>query len=187
MMPRIKALDLNEANEKARALLEGVKKKLGAVPNLMRTMAHSPAVLEAYLGFSSALGRGTLSARVREQIALAVGQVNSCDYCLAAHAALGRMAGLSDEEIADSRRGSSTDRKTEQALIFARKIVAERGHVSDGDIDQLHAAGFTDDEITEIIANVALNIFTNYLNHIAGTEVDFPEVKKLETAPSCAC
>ncbi len=185
-MPRIRAIETSQAAPKARSLLEGVQQKLGMTPNLMRTMANSPAVLEAYLGFSNSLGRSRLSPKLREQIALTVGEVNQCGYCLAAHCALGKMAGLGDEEIADSRRGASTDRKTEAILQFARKIVTERGRVSDDDVTSLRAAGVSDAEIVETVATVALNIFTNYFNHVAGTEIDFPEVEPAAT-PACAC
>jgi uncharacterized peroxidase-related enzyme len=185
-MTRLEAVETKQADPKAQALLEGVQKKLGMTPNLMRTMAHSPAVLEAYLGFSNSLGQSSLSPKLREQIALAVGEVNRCQYCLAAHSALGKMVGLGDEEIADSRRGVSPDRKTEAVLCFARKMVTERGWVSDNDVESVRAAGVNNAEIAEIIANVALNLFTNYFNHVAGTEVDFPEVEPAQ-APACAC
>ncbi|OWY73105.1 peroxidase [cyanobacterium TDX16] len=185
-MPRINAIETAEAAPKARTLLQGVQKKLGMTPNLMRTMANSPAVLEAYLGFSNSLGQSSLSPKLREQIALTVGEVNRCQYCLAAHATLGKMVGLGDEEIADSRRGVSPDRKTEAVLRFARKIVTERGWVSDADVAAVRAASVSDAEIAEIVAAVALNIFTNYFNHVAGTEVDFPEVEPAE-ASACAC
>lgn len=181
-MPRINAVETNEAAPAAKALLDGVQKKLGMTPNLMRTMAHSPAVLEAYLGFSGSLGKSGLSAKVREQIALTVGELNGCGYCLAAHAALGKMAGLSAEEIADSRRGTSPERKTEAVLQFARKVVTERGWVSDAEVRAVRAAGVSDAELAEIVASVALNLFTNYFNHVAGTEIDFPEVEPLEVA-----
>jgi uncharacterized peroxidase-related enzyme len=182
-MPRLKALKTVQADPKAQTLLAGVQKTLGTKPNLMRTMANAPAVLEAYLGFSGSLARGHLSPKLREQIALTVGELNHCRYCLAAHAALGRMAGLGDEEIADSRRGVSPDRKTEAVLRFARQVVTERGWVSDDDVAAVRAGGATDAEIAEIIAAVALNIFTNYFNHVAATEVDFPEVEPA-TAPA---
>jgi uncharacterized peroxidase-related enzyme len=149
-------------------------------------MANSPAVLEAYLGFGNSLGQSSLSPKLREQIALTVGEVNQCGYCLAAHCALGKMAGLGDEEIADSRRGASTDRKTEAILQFARQIVTERGWVSDDDVQSVRAAGVSDTEIAETVATVALNIFTNYFNHVAGTEIDFPEVEPA-AAPACNC
>ncbi len=186
-MPRLKALTTTEADPKAQPLLDGVEKKLRTVPNIMRTMANSPAVLEAYLGFTSALAKGALSAKLREQIALAVGEANGCQYCVAAHAALGRMAGLNDEEVANSRRGSSPDRKTHAALTFSRRVVRERGSVSDDDIASLRSVGFDDGGIAEIVANVAVNIFTNYFNHVAETVVDFPKVEALECTTPCAC
>lgn len=176
-MPRIQRIETADAAPKARTLLEGVQRKLGTTPNLMATMANSPAVLEAYLGFSNSLSHSSLSGKLREQIALTVGEVNRCQYCLAAHTTLGRMVGLSDEEIADSRLGASPDRKTEAVLRFARRIVTERGWVSDGDVAAVRAAGVNDAEMTEIVATVALNLLTNYFNHVAGTEVDFPEVE----------
>ena len=182
MMERISALSNAEAPAAAQPMLEDIEKQMGTVPNLMRTMAHSPAVLESYLGFSSTLGKGKLPGRLREQLALAVGQANGCDYCLAAHSALGRAAGLSDEEIADSRRGQAPESKTAGALRFAQRVVATKGHVNDEEIAALRDAGFADGEILEIVANVALNIFTNYFNHVAGTVVDFPAAAPLETA-----
>ncbi|MCB9850519.1 MAG: carboxymuconolactone decarboxylase family protein [Phycisphaerales bacterium] len=185
-MPRLNAIDPTQADAKAKTLLDGVQKKLGMTPNLMRTMANSPAVLEAYLGFGNSLGKSSLSPKLREQLALTVGESNRCQYCLSAHTALGKMAGLSEEEIADSRRGESPDRKTEAVLQFARTIVAERGWVSDEDVASVRNAGASDAEIAEIVAVVALNIFTNYFNHVAGTDVDFPEVAPAKTA-ACAC
>lgn len=184
-MPRLNAIEATRAEAKTKSLLEGVQKKLGMTPNLMRTMANSPAVLEAYLGFSNTLGHTSLSPKLREQIALTVGESNRCQYCLSAHTALGKMAGLSDEEVTDSRRGESPDRKTEAVLQFAGKIVSERGWVSDADVAAVRAARVTDAEIAEIVAIVALNIFTNYFNHVAETDVDFPEVAPAK-APACA-
>ncbi len=183
-MPRMTPLTTKDSRGAARTLLEGIEKKMGMVPNLMATMAQSPAVLEAYQGFSAKLARGALSAQIREQIALAVGEANQCAYCVAAHSALGRMAGLSDEEIADSRRGSSPVRQTEAALAFARKIVSTRGHVTDAEMAAVRDVGFDDGAIAEIVANVALNIFTNYFNHVAETEVDFPAAEPLATNPA---
>ena len=186
-MPRLKAIETAEAGPKAKTLLDGIQKKLGMTPNIMRTMANSPAVLEAYMGFSNAIGKGALTAKLREQIALTVGELNECRYCLSAHAALGKMAGLGDEEIADSRRGVSPDRKTEAVLEFARKLVTVRGWVSDADVASLRATGTTDAELAEIVATVSINIFTNYFNHVAGTEVDFPEVEAPGNTLACVC
>lgn len=186
-MPRISPVSESDRNPKVKELLGAVHKKLGTVPNIMATFAQAPPVLEAYLGFSGALAKGHLPVKLREQIALAVGEASNCDYCLAAHSALGRAAGLSDEEVADSRRGRSTDRKAEAALSFARKIVRERGWVGDEDVAALRSAGFNDGDVVELIANVSLNLFTNYFNHIAQPEIDFPKAGKLESSAACAC
>jgi len=136
-------------------------------------------VLEAYLGVDDALGRGVLSAELREQIALVVAEANRCPYCLAAHSALGKAAGLSEEAVMDSRRGASPDRRVEAALRFARHLVDHRGWVADEDVAELKDAGYDDEQMVEIIANVAMNVFTNYFNRVAGTQVDFPEVREL--------
>jgi len=185
-MPRLKALSNQQAQAKTQTLFAGVEKKLGTVPNIMRTMGNSAAVLEAYLGFSGALGKGVLTGKLREQIALVVGESNACDYCLAAHSALGRAAGLDDAAIADSRRADSTDARTRAALRFARKLVLDRGHANDGDVEELRRAGFDDAGIAEIVANVAINIFTNYFNHVAETDVDFPKVQPAACGAACA-
>ena len=168
-----------ETASKTAELLDGVKKKLGMVPNLVSTMAHSPAVANAYLGFSQALAGGSLPARLREQIALTVGQANECDYCLAAHCTLGKMAGLSAADVESARRGTAEDDKSRVALAFARKLVSDRGRVTDANVELVRQAGFSDGDINEIVANVALNLFTNYFNHVAGTEIDFPAAPKL--------
>jgi uncharacterized peroxidase-related enzyme len=142
-------------------------------------MAQSPAVAQAYLGFSQTLAGGSLSAALREQIALTVSEANQCEYCVSAHCFLGSKAGLSQSELLDARHGTASGEKTNAALVFARKIVDDRGHVHDEDVEEVRQAGYTDGEIAEIVANVALNIFTNYFNHVAGTEVDFPSVPLL--------
>jgi uncharacterized peroxidase-related enzyme len=176
-MSRIRAVNPAEATGKAKDLLDAAQKKLGITPNMMKTMAQSHAVLEAYLNFSEALASGSLNAKEREQIALAVGEANGCGYCVSAHTAIGKIVGLSEDDINYSRQSSSGDVKTDAALKFARTIVLERGEVSDADVQKVREAGFSDGEIAEIIANVSLNIFTNYFNHIAGTEIDFPKVE----------
>jgi uncharacterized peroxidase-related enzyme len=152
---------------------------MGTVPNLIATMARSPAVARAYLGFAQALSGGTLPRRVREQIALVVGEANACGYCVAAHTASGKRVGLTEEETKDARRAASDDEKEQAAPVFARKVVQDRGVVADADVEQLRQAGYTDGEMGEIVANVALNIFTNYFNHVAATEVDFPAAPDL--------
>ena len=175
-MARIRPVDPTVAEGKARDLLGGVQKALGTVPNMMKTMAHSPAVLQAYLGFSQVLGGGKLSARLREQIALAVAGENHCEYCASAHAYLGGKLGVDRHEAAANICGSSSDPKVSAALEFARVVVAKRGWVGDTDVQRLRDAGYGDAELVEILATVALNVFTNYFNHVAQTEVDFPKV-----------
>lgn len=186
-MPRFEAINPEQADGKAGQLLQGVQKKLGMVPNLMRTFANSPAALEAYLGFSTALSKGALSGKLREQIALAVSEANGCNYCLAAHSAIGKMLGLTEQDIRDNRRGESPDRKVEAALRFAGQVVEKRGWVTDEDVGQARAAGYGDGEIVEIISNVAFSILTNYFNHAAQADVDFPAVEAGAPQPACAC
>ncbi len=181
-MTRLQAIDPETATGPAKQLLDGVQKKLGFTPNIMRTMANSPPVLQGYLNFSNALGKGSLSPKLREQIALVVAQDNQCEYCLAAHSAIGRTVGLSEEAIRDSRRGESPDGTEAATLEFASTLVVNRGWVTDGEIAKLHKAGVTEGEIAEIIANVGLTLFTNYFNHVAQTEIDFPIVEELAVA-----
>lgn len=175
-MQRLAAINPAEAVGKAKQLLDGVQAKIGMTPNLMKTLAAGPAALEAYLNMSAALATGGLDAKLREQIALTVAQANSCEYCLSAHSAIGKMVGLKPEEIAASREAHSADAKRQAGLQFAQAVVVERGEVSDEALARVRAAGYTDGEITEIVGNVAMNIFTNYFNHVARTIVDFPPV-----------
>ena len=156
--------------------------KLSITPNMTRVMANSPAVLEAYLSFSGALAGGSLNAKIREQLALAVGEQNSCQYCVSAHTAIGRMTGLSEAEIEAAREAKSSAAKTAAVLAFARQIVTKQGHATQADVDAVRNAGLTDGEIAEIIAHVALNIFTNYFNNTADVEVDFPKIALRESA-----
>jgi uncharacterized peroxidase-related enzyme len=179
MSNRIQAIDPAAAAGKSRELMDGIQKGIGKVPNIFRGMANSPATLQAYLGFSGALKEGVLNARLRERIALAVGQENSCQYCLSAHTAIGKGAGLQDAEIEAARHGQAADAKEQAILKFALLVVKNRGNVSDAELAEVRAAGANDAEITETIANVALNLFTNYFNHVANTVVDFPEAKPL--------
>jgi uncharacterized peroxidase-related enzyme len=178
-MERITPVNLQTALGRAKELLDGVKAKLGIVPNMTRAMAVSPSVLDAYLGFSGALAHGVLPAQVREQLALDVGEANQCDYCVSAHSALGKRAGLTDQDFLDSRRGTSADLKADVLLRFARTVVEKRGVVEDADIAAVRDAGYGDAEIAEVVAHVALNVFTNYFNNIAGTTIDFPKAPAL--------
>ncbi len=168
---------IDAAPEAARPLLEAVNKQLGSVPNLFRIVANSPAALEGYLGLNGALGKGKLPAAVREGIALAVAQANGCGYCLAAHTFLGtNLVKLSEAEVAMNRKGGSGNAKVAAAIGFAISVTKNRGMVSDAELSAVRAAGYSDAELVEIVAHVALNTLTNYINEVFGTEVDFPVV-----------
>ncbi|TAJ15193.1 MAG: carboxymuconolactone decarboxylase family protein [Planctomycetota bacterium] len=175
-MSRIQPIDPARATGKAAELLSAVQKKLGVTPNMMRTMASSPAVLDAYLAFSGALAGGSLSAKLREQIAVTVAEANRCDYCLAAHHAIGARVGLSPRDLELARSADAADAKAKAVLVLARAVAKKHGEVSDADVASARAAGLSDGELAEVVANVALNAFTNSFNHFAATEVDFPAV-----------
>ncbi|GAB4231742.1 MAG: carboxymuconolactone decarboxylase family protein [Methyloligellaceae bacterium] len=185
-MPRIAPLDPARATGRAKELLDGVQASLGATPNLLRTLAHSPAALEAYLAFSKALSGGLLSEALQEQIALAIAGENHCDYCASAHTLIAKGAGVPDQEAAENLAGRSADPRTRAILDFARAIVASRGFVSDAQLDAVREAGVGDGEIAEIIAAVAKNIYTNYFNHVARTDIDFPRVSAGEAEAATA-
>jgi len=178
-MPRLKAIEYGEAPEETRALLDDVQQQMGMVPNIFWTLANSPTALEGYVGLHETLQNGVLPAKLREEIALTVSELNQSRYCVCGHAAIGRTVGCSDEEIMDARRGTSPDSKVEAALHFARRIVEHRGFVSDDEFRRLRDAGYDDREITEMIACIALFVFGDYFTHIAQTELDFPEVPEL--------
>lgn len=181
-MPRIQPLVHESATGKARTLLDGVKSKFGFVPNMLATMAHAPAVLDGYLSFSNALSGGTLSAKVREQIAIAVAEANSCDYCASAHRAIGKMVGLGDSELDAGRKASAADAKTDAVLKLAQRLVESKGRLSDGDLSAARAAGVSDAEVQEVVANVALNVLTNYINHVTDPAIDFAQVVRTAKA-----
>jgi uncharacterized peroxidase-related enzyme len=191
-MSRITQIVPESATGKARELLDAVKGKLGLVPNMTRAMANAPAVLDGYLSLSGALGKGALSAKDRERIALAVGQANGCEYCLAAHSTIGKMVGLTADQILDSRRGTSVESKSAAIVQFARQVLGKRGRVTDTDLTDARVAGLDDAAIAEVVANVALNIFTNYFNHVVETDIDFPKAEPIvdhhdvcATIPGC--
>jgi uncharacterized peroxidase-related enzyme len=162
----------------AQPSLAAVQKQLGSVPNLFRIVANSPAALEGYLGLSGALGRGSLDVRTRQRIALAVAELNGCNYRLSAHTYLGEHVAKPDAtEMAANRDGASAEAKAAAALRFATRLVRARGHVSEADVAAVKAAGYGDAEVVEIIAHVALNTLTNYVNSALGTDIDFPVVE----------
>lgn len=167
----------------AQAGLAAVKKQLGVVPNLFRLVSNSPAALEGYLGLSAALAKGSIAPATAERIALAVAEINGCGYCLSAHTYLAKnLAKLDDAEITANRSGTSTDPKADAAVRFAAKVARERGHVSDADVAALKSAGYSDAQLIEIVLHVTLNTWTNYINEVAKTDIDFPVVTPRKAA-----
>lgn len=181
-MARIAAVDIEGSTGKTRQMFDGVKAKLGLVPNMMRTMANSEAVLQGYLGLSGALGAGLLNAKLRQELALITAQSNGCDYCLSAHTLLGKGAGLTDGEMVEARKGHGLDGKSTAALKFATEVLNKKGQVSVEELQAVRDAGFSEGEVAEIIAHVALNVFTNYFNVALSTDIDFPKVSAKELA-----
>jgi uncharacterized peroxidase-related enzyme len=155
-------------------MLERAHPGFQGIPNFLKILAQSPAAALAYLLAEGALAEGRLSGRQREQIALAVAEINGSKYCLLAHSAAGRNAGLTRGEIESARRAAAPEAKADRMLRFTQSMVLQRGEISDQDLGALRQAGFSDAEIIEIVANIALNVFTNYLNLLSKTELDFP-------------
>jgi len=168
---------IDQAPAAARANLAKVEKQFGTIPNLFRLAATSPVALEGYLGLLDALGRGKLSVGTRARIALAVAAVNGCSYCLSAHSYLGKnFAKLDEIELAANRAGRSGDARADAAVRFAVSVTEKRGHIDDAELAAVRDAGYSDAEIIEIVQHVALNSWTNYLNEVARTDIDFPVV-----------
>ena len=163
-------VDPSTATGAVRTLLDGIVKRRGFLPPLMRVLAHSPAALSGYVGFASALARGALTSAMQERIALAVSQSNNCQGCLAAHVGYAKAAGLPDEEIAAARSFSSADPKAADVLSFARIMLETRGHLSDADRAAVRASGLGEEALVEIAALVAINIFTNSVSALAQIE-----------------
>jgi uncharacterized peroxidase-related enzyme len=177
---RIKAIDPGLAKGKAKELLDAVVQKYGGAPNSFKTMAHSPAAFQGFLGLSGTLEAGVLSFETRYQIAIAVSEINGCSYCLSAFSAIGKGNGMKDETLAACRTARSSDPKTDAILKFAAAIVRERGSVTNEEFQKVKSAGVSDEEILEIVANVALFTYANYTNLVIGAEVDFPLITPLK-------
>lgn len=175
-MSRLPLLDSTTAPARAATLLQQIDGAMGGTPNMFRLVANSPAALASMWGSFGALGGGTLGAALGEQLAVAIAERNRCAYCLAAHTALGTKAGVSASALATAQQGESSDPRTAAALRFALAVVDQRGHVGADAVEAVRAAGFSDAAIVEIVAHVALNVFTNYVNSVFETPVDFPAV-----------
>ena len=176
-MNRVPLIDRNATSVERKQTLDAIHAAFGATPAMFRAVANSPAALNSMWGSFAALGGGAIGARLGEQIAVAIANRNACNYCLAAHTALGMKAGMSAEVMAAAQAGESSEPKTRAALQFALKLVEQRGQVDAADVENVRKAGFNDEEIVEILAHVALNLFTNYVNIALDVPVDFPTVR----------
>ena len=177
-MQRIKSVETGLASGPVKTLFQEVQNNLGMVPNMIRSMANSPVVAEAYVTFWNLMSQGVLPATLREQISLYVAEYNGCTYCVSAHCALSKAAGVRDEEVRDGRLGQSPDVKTNTALKFVGRILETRGSVTLEEFSAVRKSGYSDEEITEIIALVAFVTFSNYFNNATGTINDFPQPAK---------
>jgi AhpD family alkylhydroperoxidase len=175
-MVRITSIEPENATGRARELLDSTARQLGRTPNLYRSMAQSPAALDGYLAFRGVLAKGVLSSHMMERIALLTAAVNDCGYCVSAHTFRGGKIGLSTEELAATQKAQSANGKDAAALSFVETLIEQRGLVDDNDFDKVKYAGWSDEEIGEMVAHVALNVFSNYFNHVARPELDFPAV-----------
>jgi len=174
--PLVAPVTLASADPKAAAMLNAVKAKLGMIPNLYATLAHSPAALDAALAISGALGAGRLTAAEREIVALATAQVNGCQYCLSAHTLLAKHAGLSSDDVVNARTGSGHTSRSAAIAALAKSITVERGHVNPEAIAAARASGLTEADLMEVVVGVAANVLTNFTNNLARTAIDFPVV-----------
>ena len=170
-MPRLNSVDPLKATGKTKELLDMVQQRTGRIPNMVRLMANSPAALGGYLNLATALAGSTLSAEVRDSVAILVAADGESDYTLAAVSALARKSGLSDDDIEAAQRARARDPRTSAALRFSEHLLEKRGHVSGSELDTL---SFTDGKVAEIVAAVVLNIYRNYFNLVAAPEIDFP-------------
>lgn len=179
-MQRIPTVDLQNPPADAKEILDGIQAKFGKVPNIFASVANNPSALKALMGMFGALDGGELSGIPHEAIALLVGQTNGCKYCTAAHTAKAKMAGASEEDTIGYRKGEGTDQKIQGLLNLAKAIVEKNGRVNDVDVDVARSAGLSDSEMIETVAIVVLNLFTNYINALVQTELDFPAAPAID-------
>lgn len=176
-MSRINVIEQDTANTEQRELLDAIQSQLGMVPNFLKVLANSPAALRAFLGLHGIAGEGSLDARTRERIALAVAQQNGCQYCVSAHTAIGKKAGLDGAEIEANRAGTSQDAEAAAAVKFARALVEHNGEITTAELLEIRNAGYSESDIVEIITHVGMNVLTNILGKASRVEIDFPEIE----------
>ena len=175
-MSRINTVTLETANVEQRALLTAIQGQLGMVPNFLKVFANSPAALRAFLGLHSIANEGSLDLQTRERIALAVAQENACEYCVSAHTAIGRKAGLSGAEMEANRAGTSQDAKAAVAVKLARSLIENQGDITTAELIEARNVGYTDADIVEIITHVGMTLLTTILGKASRVEIDFPKV-----------
>lgn len=175
-MPHVHLVDRESSTGPVKDQLDQIHATFGTVPAMFRAVANSSAALTSMWTAFGAFGGGALGSALGEQIAVAVADRNACEYCLAAHTALGRKAGVTREAMAAAQGGESDDPRTAALLTFALRLVEERGHLTADDVQAVRDQGFDDEQIVETIAQVALNLFTNYVNVALAVPVDFPRV-----------
>ena len=189
-MQRLNSVNPEHAEGRTAELLDTVRQTFGVIPNTARVMANSPAVLDSFLSFSTAMGAAKIGEKLHNQVKLATSETNACDYCTSILSAVAPDAGLSADDILAGRTGNSDDRRTKAALAFANDVLENRGKVSDQQLAAARDAGFGDEEIVELVASVVLGCFTNFLNNVADTDLDIPKAEPVEaqscTADQCA-
>ncbi len=175
-MSRIQVITNDIANAEQQALFDAIKTELGVVPNFLKVFANSPVALRSFLGLYGIAKAGSLDLATRERIALAIAQQNSCEYCLSAHTALGKNAGLSADEISANRAGNSQDAKAAVAVRLARSLMENHGEITTAELIEAREAGYSESDIVEIITHVGLNMLTNMIGKASRIEIDFPKV-----------
>jgi len=179
-MQRIQPVTIDNAPEESKPVLGKIRAKFGRIPNIFATVANSPAAIKALMGVFGSLEQGVLAGKPHEAIALRVGQVNGCTYCTAAHTAKAKMAGVTQDETVAFRKGESDDPKIKALLDLASALNENRGAISDDELAAARAAGLTDEDILETVAIVVCNVFTNTVNALVKTDLDFPSAPPLD-------
>jgi uncharacterized peroxidase-related enzyme len=179
-MQRIESLTIDKAPDASKPVLEAINGKFRKVPNIFAALGNSPAALKTLTGIFASLDEGSLSGKPHEAVALRVGEMHGCKYCTAAHTAKAQMAGATEEETIAYRKGIVDDPKLQSILDLAVSMVENRGKVTDEDVQACRDNGVTDAELLEIVAIVACNTYTNYINGLVLTEVDFPAAPSLD-------
>ena len=185
-MQRLNSVNPELAEGRTKVLLDSVQQTFGTVPNTVKVIANSPAALESLLGFLQAMGSAEIGEKLHNQVKLSVSEANACDYCTSLLTAVGPQAGLTADDILAGRKSSSEDLRTDAALKFAQAVLKNQGRVSDGELAAVREVGFSDGEIVEIVSSVVLGCFTNFLNHVADTELDMPQAEPVQACSTDA-